>query len=114
MKSRKHTILSGIFTISTLTMLCSCGNAEKAEGVQADITAAEMMGRTAARPIVSADPNDTVTIKTAFRKAAEQSEKYKKEGHPEYASKFDSTFYSTIRKIAPEVLYLDDSSRLIR
>ena len=100
--------------IVALFTLAGCQSAEKAEQVQADDVAAQMMGRRTAKPIVNTSPADTIAIKEGFKKAKIISDKYKKEGHQDFAAAFDSSFYSTIRRIAPEALYLDHDSRMVK
>lgn len=98
-----------IFVTLGATMLsaCSgCAETEKTEGVTAEITAAQMEGRNAARPFLSREWKDTTGLGAMMHVVNEKKAAYIADKKPECAAAFDSTFYHTIRSIMPELVYM--------
>lgn len=85
-----------------LSSCSSCSETEHTEGVTADITAAQMMGRNDAREFINREWADTATLVgrvNALRKARRDS--LSAQGHPENAAAYDSAFISTVRAVRP-------------
>lgn len=87
-------------------ILSGCAQTEKTEGVTADITAAQMEGRNAARPFITRDWKDTTGLSLLVNDVNKKREKYIAEKKPKCADAFDSTFYHTIKSVMPELVYM--------
>ncbi len=94
--------------------LCSCGSSsgetdsataviEQGEGEAADIEAAIMQGRTAAREFIDADPADTLALQAKLLDARAIQSRYVTAGKREHAEAFDTAFIHTLRAVRPEV-----------
>lgn len=81
----------------------SCGGTEKTEGVVAEITAAQMQGRSAARSIVNRHWSDTIRLMQALKEARSPKLRYDTTGHPECGAAFDSAYISTLRTVNPKL-----------
>lgn len=92
----------GFLMLICLT-LCGCAGTEKTEAITAEITAAQMEGRRTAGLILGPEWKDTVQLQKALLEAKARQSKYLIEGHPEAAAAFDSTFFSTIRTVNPDL-----------
>lgn len=102
----KHTILSisAIAIVSALLTSCSaCSETEHTEAITAEITAAQMAGRTAAREYLTKEWKDNADL----RQMLELTEMHKPNlidtAHSECVAAFDSTFISTIRAVNPSL-----------
>lgn len=94
------------------TLLGACEGTEKTEALTAEITAAQMEGRNAARPIINREWKDTTGFNKTLEKALEKRYMYLKHGRPECAEAFDSTFVRTVRTVRPDLITLIESSLL--
>ena len=88
---------------SILMTMNACAETERTEGITAEITAAQIEGRRAASRIVGPEWNDTNKLINALIETKAFQSKYIIAGKPECASAFDSSFYSTIRTIKPDL-----------
>lgn len=95
-------ILSSILVLSAVIGLASCAQTERAEGVTAEIEAAQMEGRRAARRFLAASPADTAATGAALRDVRARSDSYRKIEKAECAAAFDSAFVGTIRAVSPD------------
>lgn len=87
-----------------LMILGSCGhNVEKSEESAADIEAAQIEGREAARKFLNRPWADTIELQSQLLEARALSSKYKMAGKQQSADAFDSTFVSTLRTVNPSV-----------
>lgn len=91
-----------------LPLLCACSSkdvkqVENGEAESANIEAAIMEGRTAARSFISADPADTFALQKKLVEARAIQSKYIQAKHPEHAEAFDSAFIGTLRAVNPDV-----------
>lgn len=102
-------------TVLTLSALASCGgNASKSEEAQetaAEIEAAQMMGRRAAREFVNREWRDTMRLQEHLLNACAQRSKYEIEGKNRCAEAYDSAFISTVRTVRPEMAREIESRR---
>ena len=89
--------------VSLLLFICSCSETEKTEAVTAEITAAQMEGRRAAGTILGPEWKDTIQLKKRLLEIKAQQSQYIIDGKPEAAAAFDSSFYSTIRTVNPDL-----------
>jgi hypothetical protein len=105
---------SRLFTaaIALASLLGACAGTEKTEALTAEITAAQMEGRNAARPIINREWKDTTGFNKTLEKALEKRYTYLKHGRPECAEAFDSTFVRTVRTVRPDLITLIESSLL--
>lgn len=94
---------SFIISISLFFLLGACARTERTEAVTAEITAAQMEGRNAARAIIADNWNDTIGIHRAIVRAKAPRLKYDSIGHSEASANFDSTFNNTIRTVRPDL-----------
>lgn len=92
---------------SCITLLAlaagACSGVEKSEAATADVVAAQMEGRRAAREVVSKEWKDTVKLQEALLDARAKRIRYDTENRAECAAAFDSGFVSTVRAVRPEL-----------
>lgn len=86
-----------------MLILSACAQTERTEAITADITAAQMEGRNAARDIIIYNWNDTTGISKAIAKARQPRLKYDTVGNHPASAMFDTTFNKTIRTVRPEL-----------
>ena len=104
MKTKASILMKSILLfIPALLMLTACAQTERTEAVTAEITAAQMEGRNAARDIIIYNWNDTTGIHKAIAHARKPRLKYDSIGHKTASAMFDSTFNKTIRTVRPEL-----------
>lgn len=84
-------------------ILSACAQTEKTEAITAEITAAQMEGRRAAGMILGPEWTDTVKLQRALLDAKVKQSKYLIEGKTDCAIAFDSTFFSTIKTVNPDL-----------
>ena len=101
-KPGKRAFLSGSCSIF-LFLFLSCSGTEKTEEITAEITAAQMEGRTAAREIVSKNWKDTTQLKKQLLEIKSRQSKYIIDGKTKAAEAFDSAFYSTVKTVNPDL-----------
>ena len=80
-----------------------CAETEKTEAVTAEITAAQIEGRTTARNILLSQTEDSTKLLEKLLDAKSIQSKYIIDGKPECAQAFDSAFFSTIRSVRPDL-----------
>ena len=83
--------------------LCGCSNTDKGEEAAAQVEAAMMEGREAARVFVNRNWPDTVQLRASLEKARSQRARYDTLGLKRCAEAYDSGFVSTIRTINPKI-----------
>ena len=110
----KSILYSFLFAASTAVFLPSCAGTEKTEAITAEITAAQMEGRNAARYIIHKQWKDTTGFGKEIDKAFRVRAQYIKEGQAECAAAFDSTFVRTVRAVRPDLMSLVENSILYR
>lgn len=91
-----------------LTTVCpviffGCAQTERTEAITAEITAAQMEGRNAARNILLNDWKDTTGISREIAKARSVRIKYDSIGNTDASAAFDSTFNNTIKAARPDL-----------
>ncbi len=102
-------ILPFAFAVSVqLFPLASCGgnaerNLENAEETAADIEAAQMEGRRAAREFLNKEWKDTMRLQEKLLEANAKKWEYERAGKKRCAEGYDSAFVSTIRTVRPEM-----------
>ena len=103
MKTKFKDLKSLLLFIPTLLFLSACAQTERTEAITAEITAAQMEGRNAARDIIIYPWNDTTGVSKAIAKARLPRLKYDTIGHKAATAAFDTTFNQTIRTVRPEL-----------
>lgn len=99
----KTTILPILIACASLCS-ASCKRTEQVEATTAQITAAQMEGRKAARQFLNeAQSTDTVVLINSLLKARSKAPKYEGKGAAECSRAFDSTFVSTVRTLRPDI-----------
>ena len=98
---RKVTFLSMITTLALISSGCS--KTDKGEEAAAQVEAAMMQGREAARIFVNKEWPDTAELRTRIAAARSRRTHYDTLGMKRSAEAFDSGFVSTIRTINPEI-----------
>lgn len=88
----------GLFLYSS----CS-GESEKAQETAADIEAAQMMGRNAAKRFVGRPWKDTLELQRQLLEARAEHSKYVRANKPQSARAYDSTFVSTMKTVRPDL-----------
>ena len=91
------------FVMPMLAFLAGCAQTEKTEAVTAEITAAQMEGRNAARRIISKNWKDTIELQKELLDIKARQSKYIIEKKEKCAAAFDSSFFSTIRTVNPDL-----------
>ncbi len=81
----------------------SCGETEKTESVTAEITAAQMQGRDAARRFIHQDRSSFSKLSERLDSVDSMKKRTVSGKHPQATAAFDSTFISTVRTIRPEL-----------
>ncbi|MCM1152534.1 MAG: hypothetical protein NC328_02625 [Muribaculum sp.] len=76
---------------------------EESEETAAEIEAAMMAGRNAAKEFVTEQWSDTFGLQRRLLDVRAQSSKYTIDKKPRSAAAFDSTFVSTMRTVRPEL-----------
>lgn len=106
---RLHSLLISISAAACLS-LSACGGSdattdriELGEAENADIEAAIMQGRTAARKFLDADPSDTFALQDKLLEARATQSEYVRAGRPKHAEAFDTAFIHTLRAAKPDV-----------
>lgn len=96
-----------IFLFSALSLtIWSCGKMkgiEKGEETQAEIEAAMMEGRSAARAFINKTWNDSIELQNHLLEARTRRIPYDTVDKPECRAAFDSAFVSTIRTVRPDI-----------
>lgn len=102
---KSNLLISVLSSAAVLTMLLlpACGETEHTEAVTAEITAAQMEGRSAARIFVNHEWKDSTKLQHHLLEAKARQSKYLIDGKPECAAAFDSAFISTIRAVRPDL-----------
>ncbi len=90
-------------TLTVMSSCSGCADTEHTEGITAEITAAQMEGRSAARTFVNREWRDSTKLQQHLLEAKSRREKYIDEGKPECAAAYDSAFISTIRAVRPNL-----------
>lgn len=85
--------------------LCSCSQTEHTEAVTAEITAAQMEGRNAARSIINKEWKDTVALRQEIDTIYSRKRFYIENGYPDRAEAFDSALVRTVRAVRPELIH---------
>lgn len=82
----------------------SCGGGkQKSQESAAEIEAAQIEGREAARIFVNRPWRDTMELQSHLLEVRAQQSKYQVAGKPESAAAFDSAFVATLRTVRPEI-----------
>lgn len=84
-------------------LLPGCAQTEHTEAITAEITAAQMEGRDAARKLLSNTWNDTTGLHRHLEEARKRRQEFADSGKTKCAEAFDSTFVSTIRTVRPDL-----------
>lgn len=92
-----------MFGAGMMLTLGACSQTEKTEAVVADVEAAQIEGRNAAREFVSREWTDTMELQKHLLDAKAQQSKYLINKNPEAAAAYDSAFVSTIRSVRPDI-----------
>lgn len=96
-----NAIIGLIFPV--MSSCSGCAETEHTEEITAEITAAQMEGRSAARSFVNREWKDSTKLQQLLIEAKSRRGKYIDEGKPECAAAYDSAFISTIRAVRPEL-----------
>ena len=91
------------FALGLLLLIPACGKTEQTEEVTAEIEAAQMEGRNAAKLFLSRDITDSLQLQRSLLEAKAKHSKYIIEKKQECADAFDSTFVSTLRSVRPDL-----------
>ncbi len=91
------------FIILATLLAASCAKTEKAEEEVAEIEAAQMEGRSAARIFVSRPWRDTTELHSRLLEARAGRARYDTLGKTRCAAAYDSAFVSTIRTVRPDI-----------
>lgn len=81
----------------------SCARTEKTEETVAEIEAAQMEGRNAAKEFVTRDWKDTLELNKKLLDVRARQSKYTIDKKTKCAAEFDSAFVSTLRTVNPEL-----------
>lgn len=101
-RSTVYIMATALFT-GAFAVMQGCAQTEKTEAVTAEITAAQMEGRNAARLFLHAHIRNDQSLKTPLETADSLRRKYSEEGKKECAEAFDSVMMRTVRYIRPDL-----------
>lgn len=88
---------------SLLLLLPACKQTEQTEETVAEIEAAQMQGREAARRFVGKEWKDTLQLQRQLLEMRSIQSKYVIEKKTRSAEAFDSTFVSTMKTVRPDL-----------
>lgn len=100
--------LGALLLLLASSVFPACSETERTEAVTAEITAAQMEGRNAARKIINKQWTDTSRLQKAIRDARNRKCFYDSTGHPECGAAFDSAYIGTLRAVNPRAAALAD------
>lgn len=107
MKKLLYLSLIGVCSLSFFLPLSSCKGGmkgvEEGEETQAEIEAAMMEGRAAARAFINKSWTDTLQLQNNLLEARSKRIPYDTVDKPHCRAAFDSAFVSTIRTVRPDV-----------
>lgn len=107
MKKTKSNLLcrvcGAIMWCPLLLSTASCADTEKAEYVAAQVEAAQMQGRNAARRFVNREWRDTMELQGLLLEARAGRTQFMNDTFPEIAAAYDSTFVSTLKTVRPDI-----------
>ncbi len=89
--------------VALCTIMTGCKKTQVAEEDVAEIEAAEMQGRDAARLFVGSEWKDTLDLQRQLLDARTKSSEYEIAGKHHCAAAYDSAFVSTLRTVRPDV-----------
>lgn len=98
---KKFTSRAAAAAIVAAIMLPACSGTERTEAATADITAAQMQGRNAARDVINTQWQDTSKLVRRIQDDKARSSRFSKSGRPDCAAAFDSAYIGTIRAVKP-------------
>lgn len=81
----------------------ACGRTEHTEAVTAEIEAAQMEGRNAAREFVNTRWKDTLELQRRLLEVRSRQSKYIEAKDTDAAVAFDTTFVNTLRTVRPDI-----------
>ncbi|MDE6256715.1 MAG: hypothetical protein K2M39_11035 [Muribaculaceae bacterium] len=99
-------VLASSVALLILFSLSSCGGKksfEEAEETQAEIEAAMMDGRSAAREFINKRWNDSIELQNHLLEARTKRIQYDTVSKPKCRAAYDSAFVSTIRTVRPDI-----------
>lgn len=107
----KHKSILASLLAAGAVMLASCGSSDSAtdsmivtgEAEQADVEAAIIEGRTAARALINVPATDTLALQNKLLEARASQSKYVTAGNTRHAEAFDTAFIQTLRAVRPDV-----------
>lgn len=99
---------SALIFIAMFSSCSSCSSMEHSEEVTAEITAAQIEGRRAARKIMHLQSKDSTELKRCY----EGIKHFRDSIVPDHTAEFDSTFFSTLRIVNPVVAFSLQYGRL--
>lgn len=85
------------------TVLFSCKQVEKAEGQTAEMEAAQMMGRQAAKSLVTKKWTDTTQLNTYIDTLNSQRARFLYGKQPSDYAAYDSAYIRTVRAVDPDM-----------
>ena len=110
-----------IFLVACLSALpfvvsgcAGCSETEHTEAVTADITAAQMEGRDAARRVLNEDWHDRSILRERLDSVKAWKERIVRDKNSQCGAAFDSTFISTLRAVRPELATAIEREKLAR
>lgn len=87
----------------TLLLAAGCAGAGKGNEAEAEVEAAMIEGREAARIFVNRPWRDTIELQRKLLEARSRRARFDTAGHKKAAEAFDSAFISTIRTVNPDI-----------
>lgn len=93
--------VAALISIHLFTSCSSCSSIEHSEEVTAEVTAAQIEGRRAARQILHYHWTDSAQLKQKYQEIRH----YRDSIAPGHTAEFDSTFFSTLRIVNPVLAF---------
>ncbi len=98
----RQALVAGMVAVA-ICSLAGCGGDKAAKSYDAEIEAARMEARRAAREIVTVAANDSLELERRLLDAKAIQSRYLIEKRQDCAAAFDSAFISTIRAVRPDI-----------
>lgn len=95
-------MISALVAVVAMTM-AACGGTEKTEAITAEITAAQMEGRNAAKEYATKQWKDTLELQQLLLETRARQSQYTLKGDTAAARAFDEAFVSTLKTVRPDL-----------
>ena len=93
--------IAALISIPLFTSCSACSSIEHSEEVTAEVTAAQIEGRRAAKQILNYHWTDSAQLRQKYQEIRQLRDSVA----PGHTAEFDSTFFSTLRVVSPTLAF---------